>query len=423
MVIPSSTLESRQLGQIRHNPENSTTQERRRRSLMEHLHMFRGIKDERVLDILQSCPVYQFEKETVLLHQGEVNHNVYLVLSGEIKVLLDETDEEQHIMIPAGKCVGDMSVLDAQPVSAQVVACAGARIVEMNHEVFFNDMLTIPGVAKNMLMEQMKRVRRSNATVLSKREKELRLEQLEQELSIAGQIQNSVLPHTFPSLELWPWLSIAAHMIPARDIGGDLYDIFALDEHRLFIQVGDVSGKGVPAALHMMRTSALFQVAARTEHSPLACLQHLNTPLKESSPSFMFVTAFCAIFDVRTGEITYANAAHLPPVIKKKDGSTHFIDMQGGMVLGILDQPDFSTGCFTLNEGESLVLYSDGVTEAMNAQEEMFEDSRLLQALEKTEHCGAQHLVDQLFSQVQSFANGFTQSDDITVVALHRGQQ
>jgi len=248
-------------------------------------------------------------------------------------------------------------------------------------------------------------------------------ERIESELKIAQAIQRSFLPKRFPPFPGRTEFDLYAGLEPAKEVGGDLYDFFLLDEHRLFFSIGDVSGKGVPAALFMAVTKTLMKGVAEQHLSPAEVLAKVNRELFVDNEQMMFVTLFCGVLDVRTGELQYTNAGHLPPLLVRPSGQADWLDLPKGQVLGIAEAPAYATRTLTLEPLDTLLLYTDGVNEAMNAAKQLFGEERLQAFAQAQAGAGPKELVEALFASVRRFAGGEEQSDDITVLALrYRGR-
>jgi serine phosphatase RsbU (regulator of sigma subunit) len=243
-------------------------------------------------------------------------------------------------------------------------------------------------------------------------------ERIGSELRIASDIQKSILPRTFPPFPHREDFVIYADAIPAKEMGGDFYDFFLIDEECLAFVIADVSGKGVPAAIFMAITRTLLKATALKASSPGACLQQVNGILCPENDSAMFVTIFYAILNTRTGEVCYSNGGHNVPYLLTENGRAEWLENTPGMALGIDDTFLYQTKRFTLRRGEALFLYTDGVTEAMNYQNEMFSDRRLKSWLEQCHAATPEDLIRGTVAEVKRFAGAVPQSDDITVLAL-----
>lgn len=240
------------------------------------------------------------------------------------------------------------------------------------------------------------------------------LEALRRELDIAREIQQSILPRRFPARGQ---IELFATMLPARDVGGDFYDFFPLDDRRFGLVIGDVSGKGMPAALFMAVCRTLVKATALSGLGPAACLQRVNTVLLTDNPSDMFVTLFYAIIDLRSGEVTYSNGGHNPPFVIRSGAAIETLAL-GGTLLGVLDSPQFPEHRLRLCAGDTLLLYTDGVTEAANSADLLYGDARVAGFLACAGCNSAEQLVRALIADVARHSEGIAQSDDITLLAM-----
>lgn len=241
---------------------------------------------------------------------------------------------------------------------------------------------------------------------------------LQQELDIATTIQTSILPKTFPAFPDRKEFDIYAKMIPAKEVGGDLYDFFLIDKYRLGVVIGDVSGKGIAAALLMAVCKTLIKATAYKGLPTDSVLFEVNNLLVDESPPNMFVTVFYGVLDTRNGAFEYSNGGHNSPYLISNDGTTKLLDDVGGLLLGTIKSTEYQSNIIMLKPGESIFLYTDGVTEAFNSNEEDFKEERLLQSLKINSVSSAEKIVANVFETVKNFTNGVEQSDDITCLAL-----
>lgn len=240
-------------------------------------------------------------------------------------------------------------------------------------------------------------------------------EKIENELQIAAQIQLAALPK--PHFKTQEVLLFGA-LYPAKQIGGDFYDYYFLDRHHLAFVIGDVSGKGAPAALFMMKTITCFKNAASLDKSPLETMQEVNTALMQGNDGQMFVTAFFGILDTRNGEIRYVNAGHCPPLMSR-NGKYNYLPCDTGFVLGALDPVPLKEEVVRIEPGTMFALYTDGVTEAKNVNNELYGKKRLLEVANRFHY----HSVHDFFREVQddimTFSSLTPQADDLTCLVLH----
>jgi sigma-B regulation protein RsbU (phosphoserine phosphatase) len=243
-------------------------------------------------------------------------------------------------------------------------------------------------------------------------------ERYESELKIARTIQMSFLPKNFPPFPENVEFDIYATLVPAKEVGGDLYDFFLLDNDHLFFSIGDVSGKGVPAALFMAASKTLMKGTANRQTTPSEVFSKVNHELCLDNESMMFVTVFCGILNFRTGELHYSNAGHNPPLILKPGQEPEELSLPEGFFLGTMEDSVYSTRQIQMAPGEMLLLYTDGVTEAMNGAKSFYGEQRLNRVAFDHQQASPERLVREILLSVQDFAGSEPQSDDITLLAL-----
>lgn len=251
---------------------------------------------------------------------------------------------------------------------------------------------------------------------LSSRDK---LVALQNELDVASGIQQSILPTVFPSRDDY---QIYASMEPARNVGGDFFDVVRLEDDRVGLAIADVSDKGVPAALFMMSSRTWMKGAAISSPEPGTVLGEVNALLHEDNDTQMFVTVLYAVYDPETGEFTYASGGHDAPLLVHSDGSSELLPLTGGIALGIVPDLAYGQNSVVLDHGETLVLYTDGVTEAMNGEGEQFGIERLRKVFSGRAPKDANEAAHKVFEAVNTFADGAAQSDDITCLTLRRSE-
>jgi len=241
---------------------------------------------------------------------------------------------------------------------------------------------------------------------------------LQRELHIATEIQTSILPQTFPAFPDRKEFDIFAKMITASEVGGDFYDFFPLDKHRIGFAIGDVSGKGVPAAI-LMATSRSFLKATAVRGVPTdVCLGAVNNILVEESLSHMFVTLFYGILDTRNGSLEYCNGGHNPPYLVSGEGKVEQLENIGGLLLGGVKDAEYESKTIKLHPGDTLFLYTDGVTEAENEKENEFATDRLEDCLKRNYKLQLTEITEKVIEEVQAFSKGLSQTDDITCLVL-----
>ena len=241
---------------------------------------------------------------------------------------------------------------------------------------------------------------------------------LQNELDVASNIQQSILPTELPREVDY---QMFGSMKSARNVGGDFFDVVRLPDRRVGLAIADVSDKGVPAALFMMSTRTLLKGAAIGAMNPGDVMETVNQLLCEDNEAAMFVTLLYAVYDPETGRLTYSNGGHNPPLIVHKDNTSTLLPPTEGLALGLLPDYEYQQKTVTVEPGETLVLYTDGVTEAMNADEEEFGVDRLQDILAKSHPHEAHAITQLIFDAVDEFAGDTPQSDDVTCLTLCRG--
>jgi len=243
-------------------------------------------------------------------------------------------------------------------------------------------------------------------------------ERIESELKIAHEIQASMLPRIFPPFPDRKEFDLFAVMEPAKEVGGDFFDFFLVEKNKIFFLIGDVSGKGVPAALFMMITKILMKNEALQRLPPDEVLSKVNNIVALDNDSSMFATIFCAVLNTETGDVEFSNAGHNPPLLCRKGRPNEFLPVQHGFVLGPVHNSKFSIQKIRLAPEDMLFLYTDGVTEAMNPQKQLFSEKRLQEALAGMHDQEAAGAIRGLRNEIKLFAKDEPQSDDITMLAL-----
>ncbi|MBQ4389769.1 MAG: SpoIIE family protein phosphatase [Bacteroidales bacterium] len=257
--------------------------------------------------------------------------------------------------------------------------------------------------------------------IRSAQKEHVQLMDIQTDLSVAREIQHAILPRTFDlKLPDADNVNIYASMLAAKDVGGDFYDFFPIGDHRIAFTIADVSGKGVPAAIFMAVSRTLIKATGIQDKPTNECMSTVNNILCDESVGSMFVTVFYGIYDLQTGQITFTNAGHNPPYILKADGQVEVVKSPCNLVLGAVPDMPFSCDTMKLNPGDTLYMFTDGVTEAENKNHDQFGESRLEAALAECKGADSRHIVDTVNAKVKEFINGASQSDDITQLVIRR---
>lgn len=244
---------------------------------------------------------------------------------------------------------------------------------------------------------------------------------IQDDLTVAREIQQSILPHSFhPSMPNAENIDIYATMLAAKDVGGDFYDFFPIDETHLGFVIADVSGKGVPAAIYMAVSRTMIKANAKRGMQPQECMSLVNDLLCEENLNSMFVTVLYGIYDIQTGEITYTNAGHDRPYLLHKDGSVEEVNSDINLALGVMGGLTFKQNSVRLEEGDVLVMFTDGVPEAEDQDHNQFGQERLKETLLTQQGATSREIVEKITANVKDFVGEATQFDDITQLVIKR---
>ena len=247
------------------------------------------------------------------------------------------------------------------------------------------------------------------------------LESIKGDLAVAREIQQAILPRIFPPFpENADQLDIAASMNAAKDVGGDFYDFFRIDQDHIGFVIADVSGKGVPAAIFLAVSRTLIRATGIRGAGAAECMTYSNNLLAKEAVNSMFVTVFYGIYNIQTGEVTYANAGHNPPYLMKANGTIEQLPLSKDIVAGAIDEYEFSDEKLQLEHGDTLLLYTDGVTEATDKDYAEYGEGRLETLLKQQTKADCQQIIDKVKEDVKAFVGDAEQSDDITLLALKR---
>ena len=245
---------------------------------------------------------------------------------------------------------------------------------------------------------------------------------IKSDLAVAGEIQQAILPQRCPPIEeMADMVDLFATMTPAKEVGGDFFDFFKIDEKRLGFVIADVSGKGVPASIFMAVSRTLLRATGMRGIDTNECLNYVNNMLCHESIDSMFVTVFYGIYNTETGLVEYTNAGHNPPYVVRADGTVDALPMSENIVAGMFDDFTFTQSTLQLDKGDMLVLFTDGVTEAFNTSGEMFDEKGLETTLENKGAGKSSHdICQEILKDVNDFSGKEPQSDDITLMAIRR---
>jgi predicted membrane protein len=282
-------------------------------------------------------------------------------------------------------------------------------VFSINQEELMKLLYTLPSLFFDLIQLTIRRFTVNLKNSISEKDK------IESELKIAHSIQTNLLTRNFyPERKE---VEIFATMTPAREVAGDFYDFFFISDNRLFFTIADVSGKGIPGALFMVITKTLLKTEALRCVSPGEILNRVNNVLAPDNEECMFVTLFCGILDIKTGKMEYSNAGHNPPLLYKYGGEFDFMNIKSGFVLAAMEGFNYTTEKISLQTGDTLFLYTDGITEAMNPEKKLFSNKRLKETLCLLKGKNVKEIITGVKREVKQFAGEEPQYDDITMLA------
>ncbi len=404
--------------------------------LLSSIPLFSGLPPEEIDHLAESLQTIIFPAGTVLFEEGGSDPHCFILQEGTVEIIksLGTSDERTLAVRGRGSLLGEMSLfMLSKAHTASVRSLTPLTLLKMTRTEFDGLLHRQPRLVYEIAEILSRRLDESeNLTILDLRAKNIQLtdayeelksaheqivekERMERELQIAQQIQLSILPQEIPQ---YPGVECGALMIPARMIGGDFYDFFPLGEDLLGVVVGDVSDKGVPAALFMALTYSLVRAEARHNSDPAETLRGVNRHLLEINVSQMFVTLLYGVLDTRTGRFLYPRAGHPPPFLIDSSCSQLPVSTKLGQALGLLDEPMLDEGQIQLPEGGCLMLFSDGLTEAEDLHGEFFELERLCEIRAEHGQADLSDFCQEVWRAVQDFSSGLTQADDFTFTVI-----
>jgi sigma-B regulation protein RsbU (phosphoserine phosphatase) len=396
-----------------------------RRTLDLHwIPLLKGVDPVAALAAIGDSPVMEYQVGDELIRLGQLNDCIFILLSGSLAAHLQSNiREDQTIPIIAGQCIGELSVIDGQPASASVIATTDVRVLKLTSDVFWDRLMVVPGVARNLALTLSERMRRTNARALGVLREQLALEHLRRELDAARQLQISMLPLQRPMFPDRLDLDVCGLMEAASSVGGDFFDVFFLEDDRLFFCLGDVSGHGIASALFMARAVGLIRVLAMTTVEPDRLLDLLNQRLCIGNDSNLFLTMFCAVLDIRSGELQYSNGGHCAPILFT-GGRSSLLELPKGPLIGAFAAARYSSRTLNLGVEDLLLCYSDGITEACSGSGEEFSERRCAEIVAALAGqpipVDLNLLLDALHSAAAEFTGKTDFEDDCTMLALRR---
>jgi len=406
--------------------------------LMNKIPIFSSLPESEIANLRGIMKPVSLPAGAVLFREGEPGRRFYVVVQGRLEVIKSVGTQDERLLSinNPGDCIGEMSLLDPDGKrTATVRTLSPVRLLEMTPEDFDGLLHRRPAVACEIARSLSLRLRDSNnATIrdLSEKNRQLSLayqelkaaqaqliekERMERELEVAREIQLSILPRSLPEVDPFDF---GAQILPARAVGGDFFDFILLDDGFLGIAIGDVSGKGVPAAIFMSMTKSLLRAEARQTKSPKEALERLNRHLLEMNEAGMFATVLYGVLDCVNGDLAYARAGHLLPVFCMTDGTAKTLAKAPGQPLGLFDTPVLNEQMIRIIPGSLLLFYTDGVTEARSPEGQQFGTERLLEAVHAGRDLSARQMCLSLLKDLEIYQGSAPHHDDIAIVAIRQ---
>lgn len=400
--------------------------------------LFQEIPRADLVKMVDELPIETYRPGAYLFRDGDPGENLYVVIDGTLEIVLAAGSPDEMLLKTCGpgEYVGEMGLILADGKrTATVRAKTEARTWVMSRVKFVQVLQRWPVIAYAMVGILSERLDATNdATFRDLTEKNHALqkaydelknaqaqliekERMERELKVAADIQLSILPDILPSV---PGFDFGARILPARQVGGDFYDAFPIDNAHIGVVIGDVADKGVPSALFMARSHALIMAEADKGITPGEVLQLVNRHITHLDKTAQFVTALYGILDLITGKFTYARAGHEPPLILQPGGMVERIPHSPGMSLGLWDTITLDERMVQLERNSTLLLFTDGLTDCRNPYGISFGLERIKTSLAGMTRLPAQEVCERLFNTLMDFQNGSPQDDDVTLVAIHR---
>jgi serine phosphatase RsbU (regulator of sigma subunit) len=381
--------------------------------------------------------VKTLQPQEILFREGDRGDIFYVVTKGVIEVLLGwgGADEMLLNLVGEGEYLGEMGLLlPGGNRTATTRAQGEVSLLCMSRAHFLELTKKHPELSTamvNVLSQRLDAANTQSFRDLSEKNKQLQTaydelkaaqaqliekERMERELQVAADIQLSILPDELP---ITAEVDFGGCMVPARQVGGDFYDVFRLSEDKIGVVIGDVADKGVPSAIFMARAHALIMAEADMNMSPGDVMQAVNCHITRLQKTTQFVTVLYGILDLKTREFDYARAGHEPPLILYANGTVERLSYSPGMALGLWEDVKLDLHSITLPEGSTLLLFTDGMTDCRDPQGEVFGLERIKQELAGLHHYNAQQTCDHLLNTLKAYQQGAKQDDDVTLVAIH----
>ena len=403
---------------------------------IQEIPLFASLPPKEIHFLAENLTQRELPAGTLLVRENHPASRFFIILDGDVEIIkaYGTPDERQLAIRKGGTFIGEMGLLSEEGLhTASVRAHSTIIVLEMTRDDFDTLLHRQPALAYDMVRTLTKRLNDSeNMTIRDLRRKNRELmeaykeleeahlqivekERLERELEVARDIQSSILPQDLPKRAGYEF---GALMVPMSSVGGDFYDFIELGEGKIGIAVGDVSDHGVPAALFMAMTATMLRTEAGRGTTPSEVLKQVNRQLQGTNNMGMFVTVLYGVLDMEAGTFDYVRAGHDPPLIINSAREQVKAPMESGMLLGVFDDPVMDLQTVSLEKGGTLLLYTDGIFEAINSDEVMFGQERVRNLVRDSGGLSAQELCQHLYNEVIDYQKPLSQQDDITIVSV-----
>ena len=406
-------------------------------NLLARIPLFSDLPPEELDRLMAALEVVNLKSGDMLFREGDVPEHLFIMVSGELEINMGSGTGNELVLnvLREGEYFGEMGLI--MPGGRRT---AGARargdvvLLSMSRNRFGELLQTHPLLANAMvsvlsqrldntnistfrdLTEKNRQLQKAFDELKAAQEQLIEKERLERELKVAAEIQLSILPDVLPS---HPDFDFGGRILPARQVGGDFYDVFELGDNKLGVLIGDVADKGVPSAIFMARAHALIIAEADNVSTPGEVLRMVNKHITRLEKSTQFVTALYGVLDTTTREFSYARAGHEPPLLLEADGTVQRLPHKPGMALGLWENIALDEYSFVMPKGSVLMMFTDGMTDCRNPKGEPFGLERIKSTMTELKDFSAQVGCDQLFDTLMTYQNGSKQDDDVTLVAVH----
>jgi len=406
-------------------------------NLLARIPLFADLPSEELDRLMAALEVVNLKSGDMLFREGDVPEHLFIMVSGELEINMGSGTDNEIVLnvLKEGEYFGEMGLI--MPGGRRT---AGARargdvvLLGMSRNRFSELMQYHPQLANAMvsvlsqrldstniatfrdLAEKNRQLQKAYDELKAAQEQLIEKERLERELKVAAEIQLSILPDVLPT---HPDFDFGGRILPARQVGGDFYDVFELGNNKLGVLIGDVADKGVPSAIFMARAHALIIAEADNGTSPGEVMLMVNKHITRLEKSTQFVTALYGVLDTTTREFSYARAGHEPPLLLEADGTVERLPHKPGMALGLWENIALDEYSFIMPQGSLLMMFTDGMTDCRNPLGEPFGLERVKATMSGLKVFTAQSGCDQLFETLMTYQNGSKQDDDVTLVAVH----